>query len=331
MTIPFPAISSLLSTDTLVEQILSAYNLDKPVQCYLWRYGLNDSYVVYAGEKKAFLRIYANTTNQHTQANIQAEVDILNFLDERGVPVATAIPRKDGQYVTAIHAPEGTRHSVLFNFVESNPQRGELIAEICFQCGKALAQFHQTIDTSPNTFERHHHHLENLLDKPLERIRSFAPFARQRKHFDYLDEVSAILKQKAEALPQTKPAYGICHGDFMVGNTIITPDNTLTIIDFDFANYGWRVFDLGTFIWIHASHKNPSWREFQAALINGYESIRPLNPVERDMLPYFVLLRHIWLLGGSGLLNIQRHGIEWVVGDAFDNFVAFIREWLVES
>jgi Ser/Thr protein kinase RdoA (MazF antagonist) len=330
MTRPFPVVSSLLSTDALVEQILSVYHLDKPVQCYLWRYGLNDSYVVYAGEKKAFLRIYANTTNKHTQSNIQAEVNILNFLHEQGVPVATAISRHDGQTVTEIHAPEGTRYAVLFNFVESNPQRGDLTADICFQCGAALAQFHQTIDTAKQPFERHHNDLVYLLDKPLERIRSFPPFTRYEKHFDYLDEVSAILKQKVETMPRTQPTYGICHGDFMDGNTIITPDNTVTIIDFDFANYGWRVFDLGTFIWIHASHKNPSWREFQVALINGYESIRPLSPVERDMLPYFVLLRHIWLLGGSGLLNIQRHGIEWLMGDAFDNFVAFIREWLNE-
>jgi Ser/Thr protein kinase RdoA (MazF antagonist) len=321
----FPTASAVLSTKALEEQVLSQYELEKPVYCYLWRWGLNDTYVVYTGQNKALLRVYANTTNQHTQATVQAEIDILNFLANHDVPVATAIQRKDRRWLTEIPVAEGVRHAVLFKWIEGT-MPPDLTPEISYQAGQALAQFHTTMDSITVPFERHHSDIAYLIDKPLERIKAFPLFANNTKQLAYLSEVCQMLRQKVQMLPHTAPAYGICHGDFMNSNTIVDNNGKLVIIDFDFANYGWRLLDIGTFIWIEAINKKPVHREF----LQGYDAVRPLSDMEHEVLPYFVLLRHIWLLGGSGLLNIHRHGVEWLSGDYFDKFIIFIRDWFRE-
>ena len=79
-----------------------------------------------------------------------------------------------------------------------------------------------------------------------------------------------MLKQKVQQLPRTAPEYGICHGDFMSGNTLLDSSGRLVIIDLDFAGYGWRLFDLATFVWIQGQGEHSAHRDVQQALLEGY-------------------------------------------------------------
>src|SRR5688572_29417212 len=184
----FPTASEVLSAKALEEQVLSQYRLNQPVYCYLWRWGLNDTYIVYAGQHRALLRVCANTTNQHTQATVQAEIDILNFLYNHHIPVARAIQRSDGRWLTEIPVAHEARYAVLFHWIEGATPH-EPTPEISYQMGQALAQFHQAMDTATVPFERHHSDIAYLIDKPLERIKAFPPFAKHEEHLSYLGEV----------------------------------------------------------------------------------------------------------------------------------------------
>jgi Ser/Thr protein kinase RdoA (MazF antagonist) len=108
----------------------------------------------------------------------------------------------------------------------------------------------------------------------------------------------------------------------------------MAIIDLDFCAYGWRVYDLATYIWLQVENDVSLRKARQPvfdALLEGYQSVRPLSDAERRALPHFVLVRHNWLLGGSGIPRSPRFGISWLTGGYFERFMGFIRGWLEGS
>jgi hypothetical protein len=74
---------------------------------------------------------------------------------------------------------------VLFNHIEGNSpvnpdeEQSRLI-------GRTLALFHAAIDQHGAKFNRVHHDMSYLVDKPLQLLDDFAPFARYTEHIAYL-------------------------------------------------------------------------------------------------------------------------------------------------
>lgn len=85
---------------------------------------------------------------------------------------------------------------------------------------------------------------------------------------------------------------GNCHGDARLANAVAR-DGTIGFFDFDDCGYGPYVLDLGTAAW-HFVRGDPVKTEaLVAALLAGYECIRPLSEPERRVLPHFVKLAEI--------------------------------------
>jgi Ser/Thr protein kinase RdoA (MazF antagonist) len=322
-----PVVSSTLSADALVEWVLVHYSLPTPLTCHFLAHGINDSYLVSTGDARYLLRVY--TTGDHTPEQIEAEIAVLDAMHRHGVTATQSIVRHDGRHLTEIHAPEGLRHAVLFTFLEGQIDH-TATPEQSWYAGEALARFHRIFNGREPAFHRPYHNAQTLIDEPLTAIEAFTPFAAYQQHFAYLREVTNQLKSEIALLPTTKPEYGLCHGDFMSGNLVWQGERP-AIIDLDFCAYCWRVYDLATCLWLQVRHESNPRRAAQPiahAFLQGYQSVRPLSSAERRALPFFVLIRHIWLLGGSAIPRSARHGIAWLLGDFFEGFIAFIRAWL---
>lgn len=89
--------------------------------------------------------------------------------------------------------------------------------------------------------------------------------------------------------------FSLIHADLHPGNVLVDADDKLGLIDFDDAAYGWHGYDLASaLIEAHADDDFPALRE---ALLTGYREIRSLAPRDEAMLPVFLLLRGLALLG----------------------------------
>ncbi|MEQ8262749.1 phosphotransferase [Pseudohaliea sp.] len=89
--------------------------------------------------------------------------------------------------------------------------------------------------------------------------------------------------------------FSLIHADLHPGNVLVDADDKLGLIDFDDAAYGWHGYDLASaLIEAHADDDFPALRE---ALLTGYREVRPLAPRDEAMLPVFLLLRGLALLG----------------------------------
>lgn len=85
---------------------------------------------------------------------------------------------------------------------------------------------------------------------------------------------------------------GICHGDAWAGN-VVAQEKSVGFLDFDDCGWGPSLLDLGTAV-RHLVVSEGGWAdESVAALVAGYEAVRPLTDDERRMLPLFVNLAEI--------------------------------------
>jgi Ser/Thr protein kinase RdoA (MazF antagonist) len=295
------------------------------VTCHFWNHSINDSYLVNAGESSFMLRVAP--ANWRSPEQLNAELDLLNFLNQHQLSAPQPVPQKDGTFIQAIHAPEGIRYAILFTLVPgSSPSMN---ATTGYRYGEAVAQLHVLTDDYPANRAGFHFDRSDMVDEPLARIEVL--FSAHRNEYEYLLEIAPRLKRIAETLPRIAPTYGICHGDLNAGNFHLNDEAGWSLVDFEYFGYGWRVFDIATFFntqLIDQGRTDDTKRILQAFL-DGYQARRPLSQPELESLPDFVILRQLWLLGTSArYIPKSTVGLDIYQRWIFQGVIPFIREWM---
>jgi Ser/Thr protein kinase RdoA (MazF antagonist) len=321
----FPVQRSLLSVSALAEWASTNYNLPGSLTCQFWRRGINDLYLVKAKGTKLVLRI--SPTNWRSFEQLVAEMDLLSFLHQHHISVPEPIRHKDGSYIQTLNAPEGPRYAVIFSFVPGVPSCPTEAQGYRF--GQAIAQLHAVTDGYPADRAGFRFEPGEMVDKPLARLKPL--FVEHRDDWDYLREIAEGLKQAAGRVPRKAPEYGICHGDVNDGNFHVIDDNEWALLDFEYFGYGWRVFDIATFLnnQVHQLGRAERTQRILEAFLEGYESVRVLSQAELEVLSSFVILRQIWLLG-IGAKNQANLGLSLFERWVFDKCMPFIRAWMAE-
>lgn len=85
--------------------------------------------------------------------------------------------------------------------------------------------------------------------------------------------------------------YGLIHADLVRENVMLDADRVY-LIDFDDGGWGFRLFDIATFLFKNRSE--PDFEGLKAAFLEGYSSQRALNT---DALALFILLRAFTYVG----------------------------------
>lgn len=110
----FPVVRSLLSPTALAQALDVAYGLDR-TRRRLIKATSRDIYRIESREGPKILAVYRH--DRRTMAEIEAELDVLEHLEARGLAVATAVPTRTGERLIGLPAPEGRRFAVLYRFV----------------------------------------------------------------------------------------------------------------------------------------------------------------------------------------------------------------------
>ena len=77
-------------------------------------------------------------------------------------------------------------------------------------------------------------------------------------------------------------------------NLLVNGDQ-LHVIDFDDAGFGWHQYEIA--VALDAYRRPPHFEVARDALIAGYRSERPLSDAAIELLPMFLLIRSLALLG----------------------------------
>jgi Ser/Thr protein kinase RdoA (MazF antagonist) len=317
---------SLIAADALIDVVREAYDLGSPITCRLLSASGNDQYLITSATTTAILRVYHHDHYWLTSAaHYQFELDWLNHLHQHHAPVSYPLPQRNGAFLGALRAPEGIRYYALFSFAPGSVRYPLTVAQ-CQILGTALASIHQASNRFTTDHPRHHFDLAFLLDDAIERIR---PFLAQSDGAIGVIETAAdrVRAQVANLIP-TEDAYGVISGDFHGFNNHFTATNAVTFFDFEVCGYGWRAYDLATFLWNARSNTLPN--ELWEAVVQGYQTIRPLTQAEQAAIPAFVYARQIWLMGVHTRAR-ERFGDAWLSDFYWASKIQTLKLWLAED
>jgi len=212
---------------------------------------------------------------------------------KNGIPVAPAVPNKNGELLMTFDAPEGTRHGVLAPFVDGKHSRQRPNAGAVRTYGRIVAQIHALADTMPFDLARSTNDWETLVNQSVAAFDSVITVNPEDKA--YLHQAATVLHPKMAALPREKPLYGMIHGDVIRANAQVSDDGQVTVLDFDLCGLGWRAYDVASYLQVLKGL--PDQDETKRAFLGGYQEIRSLTTFEQEALPLFEAVRTIFDIG----------------------------------
>jgi len=284
----FPVVYSTFASQALIEWILPLYGIEQVASCQFWHRGLSDVYLVETRSHRYILRI--SHAHWRSSTDIEFELELLDFLRSRHLPVAHPLRTVEGKLAISIDAPEGERYAALFTYAPGQVPLGDLSLAQAITLGATVAKLHQaTVEFQPR-YQRQELSLEYLLDQS---FRAIAPFLQPNSpDLHYLQDTIDQIKQQIWDFPKQPPYWVVCWGDPHSGNAHFTTDQTVTLFDFDQCGYGWRAFELAKFLQVSlGAGISPKVRQ---AFITGYQSVQPLTDPEVAAIQPFTQTAHIW-------------------------------------
>jgi len=313
---------SIVDNDSLLQTIHQNYSEIAVRECELLATGCTDNYLVKAGRKKYVFRLYRK--DWWPKAEIDGELRLLEVLLKHKVSVCKPIRTAKDQRFISVKTAEGTRYGALFDFIPGRPlghSKKSRHANLR-QLGEMTAKIHTIADTIDPPVKRWTMDYDAIVPPFLKAVSTV--LSHREKDIIYLNKLAVELKDVIFSQPEQSLGFGLCHGDLHVHNVMLRPDGKLTMFDFDWCSYSWRVYDLATVWWsLPREEKSTTlWRSF----LNAYLRHRHLSRQEKEVLPWFVLLRHFELLNFHISVRDQ-FGSAWQNDDYYDARLGFFRKW----
>ncbi len=277
---------STVCEQAVLSELIPLYDVDQPQSVQFWQRGINDTYRVLCASSEYSLRIYRHQLR--SENDIQFELAALNHLYSQGAAVAYPIARRDGGYITSIEAPEGMRYAILTAHANGSvPDYGKTAN--AQQFGASVAELHVCSEGFGTLHKRASLDIDGLLHDSIAVIQ---PYLRANPdQVTFLAATVNSLLLKLREVNEGDLDSGLCHGDCHGGNVHLH-NGVMTHFDFDCCGMGLRVFEFATFRW-------DSWDEdngdaLWSAFLEGYQSVRAIQPADLVLVDTFVVIRHIW-------------------------------------
>jgi Ser/Thr protein kinase RdoA (MazF antagonist) len=292
---------SFVAAESVAELIAAEYDCPPPLSAKLFSKLLrtqdNDHYLVTAGDGVQYaFRIYQQGARfRRTESDYLYEIDWLNFLKSRDLPVSYPIPRKDGGYLSRLEAPEGTRYYAMFSLAYGDPMSLK-DPEQLYTMGETMARIHVASNEFATPHARKPIDLAFLLERPLDRIgRSWTD--DRVANLDLVMAAAEEARDELKGLLDKFPAdgWGPIGGDFHQSSVFFDETNRPTFFNFDLCGPGWRAYDIASFLSNGNLMHAPAERA--EAFFAGYFSVRPLTEEEHAAVAPFLTIRRVWLMG----------------------------------
>ena len=242
----------------------------------------------------------------HTLAELNSEQQWTAALKRAGIGVPLPRLTRDGRGYATLPVPKSTetRHvgivewfeGVTLSSIMDQAPDMEALALHFNQLGRIAARIHnQAVGWQiPADFQRHAFDADGFMgDTPF-----WGPFwilpemkAAEREHI--LNARRAIHRVLSD-YGKEGGTYSLIHADLHPDNLLVNGEQ-LHVIDFDDSGFGWHQYEIA--VALDAYRKPPHFEVARDALIAGYRSERALSEAAIELLPMFLLIRSLALLG----------------------------------
>jgi Ser/Thr protein kinase RdoA (MazF antagonist) len=233
----------------------------------------------------------------------------------------------DGSAFGTLVAPEGVRGYVLFRRL-LDIERRSVDESFARHAGRLIAQMHSSSEAFLARTSRFELDLAHLLDEALAAVQRCS--GHMPEAIAELSTRVATLRRLLGRMPRGLRNWGPCHGDLHFENIVFTQDGPV-LLDFDSSGFGWRLYDLATFMW-SIKLKWPGWAVQYTApdellwssFLDAYQEHRQLDPSILKQLPALVAARHVWAIGLQAANADDWATYGWLTDDFVRSQIAFL-------
>ncbi|NKN39414.1 homoserine kinase [Agrobacterium sp. a22-2] len=267
----------------------------------------NSNFLLHTSTGPLILTLYEKRTDRN---DLPFFLGLMHHLAARGLSCPLPLPRKDGALLGELSG----RPAALISFLEGMWLR-KPEARHCREVGVALAQMHVAGEgfelTRPNALSLDG--WQSLWHKSKDRA--------DEVEAGLEEEIGAELEFLAAHWPKDLPA-GVIHADLFPDNVFFLGDSLSGLIDFYFACNDFLVYDLSVCLNAWCFEKDGSYNITKGmAMLEGYQSVRPLSADEIDALPvlsrgsalrFFLTRLYDWLTTPEGALVVKKDPLEYL-------------------
>lgn len=256
------------------------------------------------GERAYALRVHR--PGYHTLAELNSELQWTAALNGSGVRTPKPLLTRKGRGYATVPFPHSseTRHVGMVEWIDGVPLARvidqatdeETVAQRFVQLGRIAARIHnQAVEWRlPDDFERHAFDADGLMgDAPF-----WGPFwdlpQLKRAHRKQILVARSTIAALLTDYGKEHGTYSLIHADLHPHNLLVDGED-LYIIDFDDAGFGWHQYELAVALFSYQGEAR--FDTIRDALIMGYRSERAIDDHALELLPMFLLIRALVLLG----------------------------------
>ncbi|WP_289142866.1 phosphotransferase enzyme family protein [uncultured Brevibacillus sp.] len=276
--------------DNILLEILKRYDVEKEKVIFI---GGFDSYV-YEFSKNDNDYILKITHSFRRSANyILGEIDWLNFMADKGLAVARAIPSIFGNFVETFGDNEAYFISILYEKAPGHlPTEADWNSSLFEEWGRITGKLHAVTKTykSKNPTSKRN----EWIDEEHLNIEKYIPSDQSiviQKSKDLLERLKKIT-------PGTEN-YGLIHGDLHFLNFTVE-DGRITLFDFDDIAYNYFANDIAVILFYtywrplkQSDCKKSFINEFLSSFLKGYNQENHFQEEWFSQLQDFLRLRHL--------------------------------------
>ncbi len=322
---PLRAVHSTASAASVAQLVQQEYDLGATLECRLLNRGFNDVYALRTPAGRSIVRLSGQ--RRRRPADVATETAFLAHLDAAGVPVAAAVPARDGRLFAMADAPEGKRAVVVFRPAAGRPPHLDA-PEDAHAHGVTLARIHAATASFQAPPGRDRLDVTHLVHRPMAAVSALDALSPATG--EYLAQAASRLAAAVTA--QDGLAWTWCHGDCHGLNARIATEGPLagaaTFFDFDDGGFGYLAYDLAVFLWAQVSFGRQRYAMWHA-FIAGYRATRPVSPADFEAVHLFVPIRHLWLMGQFAQ-QVTEWGTDNLPPSWLDRQADFLRAWDAE-
>ena len=312
MTEYFPTIHSVLDNEALARACAEQYGLEEALYCEFFHRGMNDVYLLRAGAKQYAVRAWR--ANWRSMDDVAFELEFLEFLKSKGLPVVPGIRCRSGAAYFVVPAPEGPRAIAAFEWVPGPKFAQRADAKLVARLGEVMAEIHIAgADFAPSKPRRTNP--ASMIDENLPHLQRL--IADRPEDLSFYRQLAPRLVEAWEGIKPGSLPMGPCHGDFHLYNGLINDADEITFLDFDNCGQDYYAQDVMAFCWANEFTGQPP--AYSDRFVEGYESRRPMSGAERDHFALFILAKEFRLLTGYAkhmhalghYLTRHQRGLDW--------------------